>query len=72
MSKRSILVRRDTRPGGTSAHHARFHACWAGPVAGYLRGGGGEGRCTVIIGKDTRVSGYMFESALEAGWWPRG
>ncbi len=23
--------------------------------------------CTVIIGKDTRVSGYMFESALEAG-----
>lgn len=25
------------------------------------------GRCTVIIGKDTRVSGYMFESALEAG-----
>ncbi|MBT4520176.1 MAG: phosphoglucosamine mutase [Halieaceae bacterium] len=27
----------------------------------------GEERCTVIIGKDTRVSGYMFESALEAG-----
>jgi phosphoglucosamine mutase len=26
-----------------------------------------EGRCLVIIGKDTRVSGYMFESALEAG-----
>ena len=26
-----------------------------------------QGRCTVIIGKDTRVSGYMFESALEAG-----
>jgi len=25
------------------------------------------GRPTVIIGKDTRVSGYMFESALEAG-----
>ena len=25
------------------------------------------GRCTVIIGKDTRVSGYMFESALESG-----
>ncbi len=24
-------------------------------------------RCSVIIGKDTRVSGYMFESALEAG-----
>jgi phosphoglucosamine mutase len=27
----------------------------------------GQGRCSVIIGKDTRVSGYMFESALEAG-----
>ncbi|PIE37680.1 MAG: phosphoglucosamine mutase [Gammaproteobacteria bacterium] len=26
-----------------------------------------KGRCRVIIGKDTRVSGYMFESALEAG-----
>jgi phosphoglucosamine mutase len=25
------------------------------------------GKATVIIGKDTRVSGYMFESALEAG-----
>lgn len=26
-----------------------------------------EGRNTVLIGKDTRISGYMFESALEAG-----
>ena len=25
------------------------------------------GRCKIIIGKDTRISGYMFESALEAG-----
>ena len=33
----------------------------------FAREAGGEGRCTVIIGKDTRVSGYMFESALEAG-----
>lgn len=33
----------------------------------FSREAGGEGRCTVIIGKDTRVSGYMFESALEAG-----
>lgn len=30
-------------------------------------GDGSEERCTVVIGKDTRVSGYMFESALEAG-----
>lgn len=28
--------------------------------------GRGDGR-TVLIGKDTRISGYMFESALEAG-----
>ncbi len=26
-----------------------------------------EGRGQVVIGKDTRISGYMFESALEAG-----
>lgn len=26
-----------------------------------------EGRSTILIGKDTRISGYMFESALEAG-----
>ncbi len=31
-----------------------------------LRESGG-GRADVLIGKDTRVSGYMFESALEAG-----
>lgn len=28
----------------------------------------GHGRGTVVIGKDTRLSGYMFESALEAGF----
>ncbi len=33
----------------------------------FAREAGEKGRCTVIIGKDTRVSGYMFESALEAG-----
>jgi len=33
----------------------------------FAREAGGKGHCTVIIGKDTRVSGYMFESALEAG-----
>jgi phosphoglucosamine mutase len=33
----------------------------------FARESAGEGRCLVIIGKDTRVSGYMFESALEAG-----
>jgi phosphoglucosamine mutase len=26
-----------------------------------------HGKCKVLIGKDTRISGYMFEAALEAG-----
>ena len=26
-----------------------------------------EGRSKILIGKDTRISGYMFESALESG-----
>ncbi|EXF92345.1 phosphoglucosamine mutase [Pseudomonas fluorescens HK44] len=26
-----------------------------------------KGTCKVLVGKDTRISGYMFESALEAG-----
>jgi phosphoglucosamine mutase len=26
-----------------------------------------KGKCKVLIGKDTRISGYMFKSALEAG-----
>jgi len=29
--------------------------------------GGANRRAVVVIGKDTRISGYMFESALEAG-----
>ncbi len=29
--------------------------------------GGADRRAVVVIGKDTRISGYMFESALEAG-----
>jgi phosphoglucosamine mutase len=33
----------------------------------FARNCNGERHCLVIIGKDTRVSGYMFESALEAG-----
>lgn len=36
-----------------------------GHAAGRVLGRGERG--TVLIGKDTRVSGYMFESALEAG-----
>jgi phosphoglucosamine mutase len=38
----------------------------AGKVFGRSRSPGG-GRTHILIGKDTRVSGYMFESALQAG-----
>ena len=33
----------------------------------FLSKGNGKGKAKILIGKDTRVSGYMFESALEAG-----
>ncbi len=36
-----------------------------GWAAGHVLGGGRGGK--VLIGKDTRISGYMFESALESG-----
>ena len=32
------------------------------------RGRAGDARRTVLIGKDTRISGYMLESSLEAGF----
>lgn len=38
-----------------------------GWAAGRVLGGKGANRGKVIIGKDTRVSGYLLESALEAG-----
>ena len=38
-----------------------------GWAVGRVLGGVESGRSKVIIGKDTRISGYMFESALEAG-----
>lgn len=39
----------------------------AGKVLGELTGEKRKGRPSILIGKDTRVSGYMFEAALEAG-----
>jgi phosphoglucosamine mutase len=47
----------------------RVFATNASKDEGYRDGRGSQGgsRYTVIIGKDTRISGYMFESALEAG-----
>jgi len=38
-----------------------------GNALGRVLTAGRPGRRTVVIGKDTRISGYMFESALEAG-----
>ncbi|MXZ33274.1 MAG: phosphoglucosamine mutase, partial [Gammaproteobacteria bacterium] len=38
-----------------------------GWAAGKVFGGIGNGRNRILIGKDTRISGYMFEAALEAG-----
>jgi phosphoglucosamine mutase len=40
---------------------------WAAGRVLERRARGGRARNLVIIGKDTRISGYMFESALEAG-----
>ncbi|WP_250458921.1 phosphoglucosamine mutase [Microbulbifer litoralis] len=39
----------------------------AGKVFGKLAANKRSGRPSILIGKDTRVSGYMFEAALEAG-----
>ena len=39
-----------------------------GWAAGRVLSDQDEGRCSVVIGKDTRISGYMFESALESGF----
>ena len=40
----------------------------AGKVMARHQPGGSSKRATAVIGKDTRLSGYMFESALEAGF----
>lgn len=49
---------------GSDPMTADFTMRLAGAAAKVLTPDGG----TVLIGKDTRVSGYMFESALEAGF----
>ena len=51
-------------PVGTSPMTVDFALRLASAAARVLSPQGG----TVLIGKDTRVSGYMFESALEAGF----
>ena len=49
---------------GKSPMTVDFALRLAGAAARVLTPEGGQ----VMIGKDTRVSGYMFESALEAGF----
>jgi phosphoglucosamine mutase len=39
-----------------------------GYAAGRVLASHGQGRPSVLIGKDTRISGYMLEAALEAGF----
>ncbi|MGY6555961.1 MAG: phosphoglucosamine mutase [Wenzhouxiangella sp.] len=39
-----------------------------GWAAGTVLSQRSDERCAVVIGKDTRISGYLFESALEAGF----
>ncbi|MEO0617404.1 MAG: phosphoglucosamine mutase, partial [Pseudomonadota bacterium] len=53
---------------GASPMTADFALRLAGAAARVLVPNGG----TVVIGKDTRVSGYMFEAALEAGFTAAG
>jgi len=38
-----------------------------GRIVGYYFGKNNPGKCKIVIGKDTRRSSYMFESALAAG-----
>ena len=47
-------------------HHCRIcFEAWLGVCKVVRRSK--TGRLKVVIGKDTRLSGYMFETALEAG-----
>jgi len=48
-----------------SAHMNAEFVLRLGRAAGQVLARSGES--TVLVGKDTRISGYMFESALEAG-----
>ena len=48
-----------------SAHMNAEFVLRLGRAAGRVLAKGGDS--TVLVGKDTRISGYMFESALEAG-----
>jgi len=60
---------------GRAGHHpmtAEFAVRLAMAVGRYFRKGKGDGRHRVVIGKDTRRSGYMLENALTAGFTAAG
>ena len=46
------------------------HAFKIGRYVGWYYGARQERKARVVVGKDTRRSSYMFESALVAAWWP--
>ena len=54
---------------GYAAGKVLAHQAGAGLAVGQRPG---QGRPTVLIGKDTRISGYMLEAALEAGFTAAG
>ena len=52
---------------GTSPISADFVLRLGNALGRVLCEKAGDTRPVVVIGKDTRISGYMFEAALEAG-----
>ena len=74
MSQKIFRHRRHPRHGRAERRSRRISCCaWAMPrarcCAGQVPGGM---RPAVLIGKDTRISGYMLEASLEAGFLRRG
>ena len=59
--------RRHPRSGGRGPDLGRFHAAPGPRRRPRARAGAASAQAVVVIGKDTRISGYMFEAALEAG-----
>ena len=66
MGRQLFRHRRHPRPGRRAPDQRPNSCCklgWAAGTGARARRRGNK----VLIGKDTRISGYMFESALEAG-----
>ncbi|MCZ6783578.1 MAG: phosphoglucosamine mutase [Proteobacteria bacterium] len=69
MSQRRKLFGTDGVRGRANVHPmtAEMALSLGQAIAHVFRGRGGNGRRRILIGKDTRLSGYMFEDALAAG-----